>query len=875
MGDGLSSSSGSSGSSSDGEEVKVIEHKPVYVKSENSTCPPGKAVLIESFEECAAAIASFTTQAPTPAPTPAPKKPTKKSSSSKTTQAPPTVAPSPVVETLATVPCNIRNPRGCYIHEKTGRGYWNPCGNPFSTAPGRVVVCRKGLDKVGECIKERKWLRDWELAGVNATERSEIVKIELDRYYFKAGLPVMDFAGVDDAELVKLCNPREYVNKTDIAIDEETTQDDGEPRGVPPFVTTNAAKEPPVLPPPDHHRRQAYVKRRDNRKIREKEDAIEQRELMETAGDDLGKDYEEMLAYRRSQAGGQEGDEARNLLAGVENGGGLEVTVEDLEKEYRRVVEEGDYELAKRFQGAIKKRRTALLDALVLQKNQAVAAEDYDTALRLKDEILLLNATIHPEPTKTPKNFTVGATIKLIIPVLFKNGSKLHPGDIGIVQAVPGSKKVANSPATVRVKGILFDLRPNQAVVVSDPLVEETEAGSETGGSGDGDKKAVKPTEKPKVDKKKKKQAKVKPTPEPDFLGDEDFTAAPTLPPRPVKNTTTKATKKPKTTEKPKATKTPATVKPPKTTAKNDTTAAPKGNATHSNSTNSSCPGGSLDACIDRCPMKELKSCAKACLAGCKDTDQAVTNKTEAPVRSNRTCNGMPFNETLGVFTPVGVRVDEATMEHVTIGEMLVKKRLKKVAKLKVVDVGAGMGVFSAAMVRLKVKGMQVEAYEPRKIFFQALNCSLPTISSHRTALLLKKSLCLVKASSAGPNQSSNQTDLLPPYALSCTSGTRTVPSTRGDAEITNRIHLLRIAALGLEDMVLGGFKQVFEGPGVDFVVTTVTNNSLKGVQAFFAGLPGMTTLSWTNAPLASVKTVPAAPVVSILYQRSPATKQR
>eukprot|EP01064_Diplonema_japonicum_P009634 TRINITY_DN1710_c0_g3_i1.p1 TRINITY_DN1710_c0_g3~~TRINITY_DN1710_c0_g3_i1.p1 ORF type:complete len:1811 (+),score=485.84 TRINITY_DN1710_c0_g3_i1:85-5517(+) len=791
-GSGSGSSTGDAGSSD-------VESSPAYVASSNATCTPHEAMLVETYETCVMA-AHFLK-----------------------------VSEHAV---LFTSPCNIRNPRGCYLHQPTSRVYWNPCGNPFSTSPNRVVICRKGLDPLATCIQERKWLSGWELASVNSTERRETIKIELDRYYFRADLPVLNLAAKTDDELAQLCMPDSYLNKTDIALG-EVLEDE---QRTPPSFVRKAEEEASLLPMPDVKRKRAYVKRRAARKIWEKEDEREQRELMENAGDELGKDYEEMLAYRKSQAGGQVGEEARNLLDGE---GSETVTIEELEEEYKRVIEQGDYDLAKKFQKAIRKRREALLEALVQQKRAAAEEEDFDQALRLKDEITLLNATIHAADHKPqPKNFTIGGTVRLAVPVLFKNGTKLPAGSIGTIEMVPGSKKVLNSPATVRINGILFDLRPKQAVVIhSTPAAEDDEKEHD---SEKGKEDEAKDKKKKKKHKKKKKTLE---TPEPDVLG-ADETPVPIA--APLNANTTKNRKKAKAPAK---------------------TSTPK-DANTTTATTTECPTGTLEGCIDQCPTATLKMCVRGCVNTCKDDHHApqdanATNRTAL----NATCSENPnlvarkitvANITLDVFLPNETTVDNTTLRHAVMGAMLMKRSFKRVAKLRVVDVGAGVGIFTKVMAK---KGGRVMTYEPRKAYHQALICG-GVRDAKKMVLANKKGKCLVKMDKTG-----GQTDLAG-YTLGCTHGNRTVSAVRGDTEVTKRIHVLRVATIGTEDQVLEGFRGVFEGPGVDYVISTVSPQSLKGIQAFFADLPGKTALSWTSRSLASLTSLPSAPIATLIYQR-------
>eukprot|EP01065_Artemidia_motanka_P010711 TRINITY_DN15725_c0_g1_i1.p1 TRINITY_DN15725_c0_g1~~TRINITY_DN15725_c0_g1_i1.p1 ORF type:complete len:2211 (+),score=838.20 TRINITY_DN15725_c0_g1_i1:50-6634(+) len=146
-----------------------------------------------------------------------------------------------------------------------------------------------------------------------------------------------------------------------------------------------------------------------------------------------------------------------------------QVTVAELQAEKDRAVHAEDYGDAARLTSEIRRRRADELADLVALKQAAVAREDFETATRLRDSIRQLNATITAaEGGDAPKrgaNFTVGATVVLLKRAEFKGGKTLPAGARGVVEKVPGKRN--GSPATVRIRGTLFDLRPGQAEVVS------------------------------------------------------------------------------------------------------------------------------------------------------------------------------------------------------------------------------------------------------------------------------------------------------------------------------------------------------------------------------------------------------------------------
>ena len=679
--DAASESQSNSGSAG-GDETKAPHSSArEFHLSANATCSTELGRLVETFDECTAAAAHVMEAAH--------------------------LAKQP--RAFETAPCNIRNPKGCYYHAGTHTLYFNPCGNPYSQAPNRAAVCLRPLDPLTKCITARGWLSPFDVATLNARERRGVVAGALERYRYRAGLPVVDYTAAADADLAAQCEaPDALGNSTDFFPHDAIRH--AAAAALPP----RTAAHPNVLPLPDAQRRRRYLRRRAERRA----DDAAQAELLASAAAELVEDYEAKQAHKGAAAASSSSSDdddwewdpekaKQRAKEAQEKGAAKVVTVADLEDELEAAVNEQDYALARRLQASLQKLRVEELQVLVEQKTRAVAHEDFETALRLKEEITALNATIvlhdgkkvAAEADKGARaNFTVGATVRMLAPVRFRNGSKLETGDTGTVEEVPG--KQPESPATVRVRGLLFDLRPKQAEVVAQPKKKRRARGTDTpapdtakpaGDDGSGGSADVGATAKPQKESlrtkakraaaarrkrrrnRQKSPAPATPVPEVDVLGLEVDGA---------KKATGSAKK----------------------LVKSRKAQGAGAEARGAQGAHKACGHANLDACIDDCSEgRGVKLCVRGCIANCATANATLpANNPFAACRSPvkgaqlRTATAYVAGTALRAFLPSGTAVDAVALLHASLLRTLLGDEvLSGNVRPRVVDAGSGAGVFS------------------------------------------------------------------------------------------------------------------------------------------------------------------------------------
>ncbi|KAJ9454732.1 UDP-glucuronate:xylan alpha-glucuronosyltransferase 2 [Diplonema papillatum] len=876
----------------DGDEEEAEALPGVPLLSGNASCPPGVGYVLETKAACAKAASALQEKGE--------------------------IKSKPGSIPSTTSPCNIRNPRGCYYNDITNRVYWNPCGSPMSTATHRKPLCVElKKDPLVECIAKHGWLTAAELSGSVAEERRSIAVFELDRHRFQAGLSIVDYSTMPAAELSDHCTLETHAppplapsaNQAEVPAtppprppsNDELEEARAARRAAAPglFAEAGAGGLGGVkLPFPDVERRKLFLKRRRTRKQTEAQDKADQEEAMRDAGEALGADYEARMEQKRKDKEGVIGsDVVRDVVLRFVDGKETEaksdqkdtssdddsseedaetritmqkaspllseVTVDMLEKELDKVVAEEDFILAGKFKRAIKARRTEQIEALNKRKLDAVATEDYEAAAALKEEIdgiqLLIKADEASSKDKEPppKLFAVGATIRLLSPITFKNGRKLAAGAEGAVEAVPGSPHVKDSPATVRIQSVRFDLRPGQAVVIRDPDKDkpkdpaEGKTGETPGPTETGPKKST---------KRKKRKKATKPTPEPDVLGLSDDGPG-------------GAEKKAGDPARRKVAKSVRIVK--------DLPEA-SGNATAGGGAEPAvCPAGGLNACFAAChgnaaqaggsvPAANVTAALVACITQCGQVcaqSLSADNSTAANASSsslfrtaltrpkscpNATVAGKLYANDIRVtpdvevpmYLPVGVDVDPMHVLHskLLVSILELPRFRGKARRPTVVDIGAGAGLFSLIA---KGAGCDVDAFEPRLRYCELMACNGEGgISVHRVVASKKKVKCSLKRPAGVEKTDGSE------YDVSCGSSIRksNVMSERVDSLVQHRVNVLRVAVPGMEDIVLEGSRAIFDDFGVDFAIVSLSPGTLIAVQEFFAGRPGRTALSWTKA---------------------------
>eukprot|EP01062_Namystynia_karyoxenos_P004731 TRINITY_DN1167_c4_g1_i1.p1 TRINITY_DN1167_c4_g1~~TRINITY_DN1167_c4_g1_i1.p1 ORF type:complete len:2453 (+),score=705.32 TRINITY_DN1167_c4_g1_i1:152-7360(+) len=204
-------------------------------------------------------------------------------------------------EVYLTHPCNTQNPRGCYLNARSGRLYWNPCGDPESAAPDRQSVCREDAEPLALCLIDNRWRSPGQVARMTPAEKREAIAGELDELALRMGWPVAEHEGKSAAALAALCPkvPGAAAARTPLRPREADTS---------------------LLPPPDIARRLRYAGQRLRRKQREVEERAAYDRAEREAGALLGADYEAMLAARRSRSVERQAGEGARQAAGIERG---------------------------------------------------------------------------------------------------------------------------------------------------------------------------------------------------------------------------------------------------------------------------------------------------------------------------------------------------------------------------------------------------------------------------------------------------------------------------------------------------------------------------------------------------------------------------
>ena len=347
------------------------------------------------------------------------------------------------------------------------------------------------------------------------------------------------------------------------------------------------------------------------------------------------------------------------------------MTIAYLHEAVEQAVSNSDYKTASKIQTIIRRKRKDHLDYLRKELHVALVEPDYHKSAELQDEMNLIKeylkgtseysekdvfAKIEPE-----ERFAVGDRIKLRQKITFKSGKVLKIGLKGEAVSVPGATQ--GSPATVKVKGIVFDLRNGQAVVYKKAKV--TEAPTPTPLTKAPMTRS--PTAKYVTKKKVVRKPMPKPTPVPsviDYFGDNtpQPSVAPTQAPE-------------KTASKPK--QTPNVTKKPK-----------------------QCPG-TLTRCMDNCPADsdQIVKCLKECVALCTPPD---TCEYDGSLLNKRSLQVNTITTPITIFTPHNNTKTDISEHHAGIVAELIQNDLSSLRHIRVVEINAGSGLVSAVAASLK-----------------------------------------------------------------------------------------------------------------------------------------------------------------------------